>query len=510
MNVPPRRFLVVCASWLLLLPALLNATPLAAADRSFEIRFAHGAHDKPFSGRVYLFFSREREEPRRGPDWFHPEQFIARDVDDWIPGETLTFSTANAAGMLAYPVPLAEMPLDGYRAQAVVRFNPHERRIGTGPGNGYSAVSTLSTDSDGELREEFVVDELVEEQPFPETAWCRLLSVRSKLLSEFHQRDVFLEAAVLLPEHYADEDRRFPTIFTIPGFGGTHFNSRTSGPIEENNPGGVEFLRVVLDPSCPLGHHVFADSANNGPVGRALIEEFLPAYDRQFRSVADPRARFLTGHSSGGWSSLWLQVNYPDAFGGTWSTAPDPVDFRDFQRINLYAPGENMYVDRGGNPRPLARDEDQVLLTYRGFADMEWVLGPGGQLHSFEAVFSPRGPDGRPLLLWNRATGAIDPNVVRAWQRYDIRLLLERNWSTLGPKLAGKLHVFMGEIDTFYLDGATMLLKESLERLGSDAVVEIHPGKDHRTLASSELLLRIRGEMAQRFLKSFDAEPAPR
>jgi hypothetical protein len=270
----------------------------------------------------------------------------------------------------------------------------------------------------------------------------------------------------------------------------------------EENQRGVEFLRVTLDASCPLGHHVFADSANNGPVGTALVEEFIPTFDRQFRSIARPTARFLTGHSSGGWSSLWIQVTHPDFFGGTWSTAPDPVDFRDFQLINLYRESVNMYVDANEEQRPLAIVNGQVRLWYKGFADMEWTLGHGGQLHSFEAVFSPRGQDGKPLLLWDRKTGIVNTEVAKAWEKYDIRLILERNWKTLGPKLAGKLHVYVGDQDTFYLNGAVVLLKESLEKLGSNAVVEIHKGKNHSSLMTRELRNGIRSDMVQVFLKN--------
>jgi S-formylglutathione hydrolase FrmB len=290
-------------------------------------------------------------------------------------------------------------------------------------------------------------------------------------------------------------------IYEIPGFSGTHIIGRMERPIAEDNKQGVEFLRVYLDPSCPLGHHVFADSANNGPVGEALIKELIPALDKEYRSIAEPTARFLTGHSSGGWSSLWLQVTYPEFFGGTWSTAPDPVDFRDFQRINLYNPGENMYFDADGKPRPLARGGGVVRVRYRDFDHMETVLGYGGQLHSFEAAFSPRGQDGKPLLAWNRETGDVETKVTKTWEKYDIRLILEQNWKTLGPKLQGKLHVFMGDEDTFYLEGATVLLKESLEKLEGDAVVEIHQGKTHGSLMTQELRSRMRAEMVDAFLK---------
>jgi pimeloyl-ACP methyl ester carboxylesterase len=237
-------------------------------------------------------------------------------------------------------------------------------------------------------------------------------------------------------------------------------------------------------------------------VGRALIEEFVPELDRQYRTIPQSTARFLTGHSSGGWSTLWLQVTYPDTFGGTWSTAPDPVDFRDFQRIDLYRSGENMYRDREGNRRPLARHGTEVMLWYDDFDRMEETLGDGGQLHSFEAVFSPKGVDGRPRRVWDRKTGIVDTAAAELWKAYDIRLILESRWAELGPKLAGKLHVIMGEEDTFYLEGATKLLQDSQKHLGSDAVIELVPGKDHSNLLSPELRQRIRGEMVEQFLKS--------
>jgi S-formylglutathione hydrolase FrmB len=258
---------------------------------------------------------------------------------------------------------------------------------------------------------------------------------------------------------------------------------------------------VLLDPDCRTGHHVFADSANNGPYGQALIEELIPEIEKRYRGVGKPQGRFLTGHSSGGWSSLWLQVTYPDFFGGTWSTSPDPVDFRDFQRINLYASGANMFTDEQRQPRPLARMGNRVVVYYKSFSDMEVVLGRGGQLFSFEAVFSPKDGNGQPRPLWNRQTGAVDSETAKYWERYDIRLQLERHWATLGPKLQGKINVHMGDTDTFYLDGATKLLKESLARLGSDAVVEIHVGKDHGSILTAALYRRIATEMAASYRK---------
>ena len=492
----------ICLAVTVCTAAQAASTPASSGDWRLAVRFPPKTHGDAYTGRVYVFFSKRGGEPRRGPNWFRPEPFISKDVTNWKPGETLEFASGDKS-ILAFPKTLHAADLAGRHAQAVIRFNPIEREVGEGVGNGYSAVATLPEAGSGKPWPELIVDKLVPPRTFTETASRKEFTVHSRLLSDFFGRDVAISAAVVLPASYETaKARRYPTIFTIPGFGGSHYQSRGGRP-PSSGPKDVEFIRVLLDPSCPLGHDVFADSANNGPVGEALVSEFLPAFDQAFRTVADPRARFLTGHSSGGWSSLWLQVAYPESFGGTWSTSPDPVDFRDFQLIDIYSPGENMFLDHAGKERPLARMAGQVLVRYRNFSVMEDVLGPGGQLCSFEAVFSPRGRDGKPAQLWDRNTGAINADVAHAWEKYDIRLVLERNWPTLGPKLAGKLHVFMGDEDTFYLDGATKLLKKSLAQLGSDAVVEIHPGKDHMTLLGSELRERIRQEMSNAYRRAF-------
>jgi S-formylglutathione hydrolase FrmB len=486
----------------------LLAHPVAADDWRFAVKFSGTVHKEPFTGRVYIFFNNS-SEPRRGSDWFSPGQFVARDVQNWKPADALEFASSDKT-ILAYPQPLPKLDLANKSAQAVVRFNPFEREVGGGPGNGYSQVVKLGDSS--ATTPEFVVEHLVAPRRFVESETRKEFFAHSKLLSDFYGRDVSLSAAVFLPKSYrSDSATRYPTLFIIPGFGGTHYVTRSQRFVEE--AGGVEFLRVVLEPSCPLGHHVFADSANNGPVGTALVTEFLPAFDRAFRTVADPRARFLTGHSSGGWSSLWVQISHPDDFAGTWSTAPDPVDFRDFQQIDIYQPGTNMYVDAKGAERPLARIGLRPVLYYRNFCLMEDVLGPGGQLMSFEAVFGPSAPAldssritsgiRHPMPLWDRKTGAIDPVVAKAWEQYDIHLVLERNWDHLRPKLAGKLHVFMGTEDTFYLEGAARLLKQSLERLKSDAVVELIPGRHHMNLLDRKLSERIQKEMAASYLQSF-------
>lgn len=489
------------AGVLILLAA--NVVHTVAAEYAFQISFPASMRAEPFTGRVYLFFQKgDQGEPRRGPNWFNPGPMVAIDVENWKPAETLKIGTADQNRLIAFPKPLAELDLSGHRVQAVARFNPGERKVGDGAGNGHSQVASVEVVEGKPAGATLEIDQLVSPREFHENTWCKLLAVRSEQLSKFFGRDTFQQASVLLPASYHDQpERRYPVIFVVQGFGGNHFAGLRNEPVKEENEAGVEFIRVYLDADCPLGHHVFADSANNGPVGTALVRELIPELDRRFRTVAAPTARFLTGHSSGGWSTLWLQVAYPETFGGCWSTSPDPVDFRDFQRIDLYRPGENMYHDANGERRPLARSQGKVLLWYDDFDHMEELVGPGGQLHSFEAVFSPRGADGKPVRVWNRQTGAVDTAAAKAWEKYDIRLILETRWKELGPKLAGKLHVIMGDEDTFYLEGATRLLKESLEKLGSDAVVELVPGKDHGSVLTRELTQRIRSEMVQAYLR---------
>jgi hypothetical protein len=480
----------------LALACLASRTGTARAVE-FQVTFDRSVAETPFSGRVYVILGNSSlREPPAGPNWFKPDPFFALDVKDWKPDQVAVFP----GDALGYPVPPAKLARGTYWAQAVMDFARGERSFSAAPGNGYSESVQIEVDPMVGGVVHLRIDRRVPARRFKETDRVKLVEVESKLLSEFEGRPVRMRAGVVLPRSFAREPgQRYPVIYEIPGFGGTHTAAQFAASRDATNVAGTEMLYVMLDPSCHLGHHVFADSENNGPRGRALVEEFIPIIETRYRGLGVPAARFVTGHSSGGWSSLWLQVAYPDFFGGVWSTAPDPVDFRDFQRINLYKPGANMFVDQNGQARPIARRGENPVLFYKPFSDMEVVMGHGGQLGSFEAVFSPRGPDGKPKPLWDRATGRIDGEVAKSWERYDIRLVLERNWKTLAPKLAGKLHVYTGGMDTFYLEGAVVLLKQALARFGSDAVVEIVPGRDHRTLLDQALRQRIAQEMAESF-----------
>lgn len=488
-----------------LLPLLLGAGLAVAAPPTppappptIEVRFTRSACDGPFTGRVFVLAARQpiKSTPPR-QSWFKPNPLYAEDVRDWAPEQSRPFRAA-----LAHPQPFEKLPAGKYYLQAVLDLDRGSRDPLSGAGNAYSAAVAveLGKPTAGPIR--LVIDRVIPERKFTETEHVKYFEVESKQLSAFHRRPLKLRAGVVLPKSWAAQPkRRYPVVYEIPGFGGDHFMAFSADKRRATDVAGVEMIHVVLDPSCRTGHHVFADSANNGPCGSALIEELIPALEAKFRGLGVPTARFVTGHSSGGWSSLWLQVTYPDVFGGTWSTAPDSVDFRDFQLVDLYRPNENLFRDAKGELRPLGRKGSKILLRTQPFSDMETVLGRGGQLFSFEAVFSPRGADGQPRLLWNRTTGAIDPETARTWRRYDIRLRLEQDWPKLAPRLAGKLHVYMGAEDTFYLDGATRLLQQALKKLGSDAAVEIFPRRDHGNLLDANLRARIAREMAASFRK---------
>jgi hypothetical protein len=475
-------------------PARSQTAPVARTQSlAFEIKVATGLRSEPIQGRVYVFVGApyEGDTLGNGPDWFRPEPFFAVNVQSWQPGDVLTIDRA-ADG---FPGPLSELKKGRYAVRAVARVNLDTHRILDGDGNLFGPVVEADLDPANGGTVALRIDRATKPRTFHATDRIKLVELESPKLSAFYRRPIKHRAAVILPAgpSRATPDPKRPAVYIIPGFGGDHFTVEryTSG----SRSYGTDFVRIVLDPDCGTGHHVFADSATNGPRGTALVEEFIPYLERTLPVIADPRARLLNGHSSGGWSSLWLQVTYPDFFGGTWSTSPDPVDFRDFQRINIYAPGENMFRDRAGKLRPIARMGSIPMLFYERFCRMDDVIDWGGQLGSFEAVFSPAGPGGRPRKLWDRKSGAIDPEVAKAWEAYDIRLVLERNWPVLGPKLKGKIHVFMGDMDSFYLEGATKLLKESLEKLKSDAVVVIVPNRDHRTLVDAALAKRLDREM---------------
>jgi S-formylglutathione hydrolase FrmB len=459
--------------------------PDAIPCASFRLEFPPALFPDGFSGRVYVALSTRPREPRLDMgDWFSGPQVISFDVSTAKPGELLDIPTSALTFRAAS---YADIPAKPYYAQAIARVNKDSPSPGKGGGDVVSEVTKIDFDPKGAGGvATLTFSRAVKADEIKQTESIHVVEIKSELLSTFHGRDVMIRAGVHTPKDWkpipieqSDRNEPLPALYFITGFGGgAEFIRTLPNILGRGNSEGV--VLVVPDPLCFEGHSVFADSANNGPWGEALIKELIPAVESKFNAGGSGANRYVTGISSGGWGSLWLQVAYPDSFAACWSHCPDPVDFRDFQKIDIYGPDANMYKDAQGERRPLARNPaGKALLFYDDFVRQETVMGPGGQIGSFEAVFSPRGADGKPTPLFDRATGAINPIVAKAWEKYDIRLKLEREWPTIGPKIKGKVHLYAGEKDMFLLDGAAILLKDSLAKLGSDAEVTIVPGMNH-------------------------------
>jgi S-formylglutathione hydrolase FrmB len=490
-----------------ILLALVGASRGFADGPHFEVTFDPKVRGEPYTGRVYVVTTqRTRQSPLDGASWFHTQPFFAQDVTDWAPGEVLRFDPDKCLG---YPVDVDHLPAGIYRVQAVLDLNDWSHDVIQAPGNGVSEVVHLKHDPDRPAVVKLVINQTLPPLHPVDTDDIKYVRLKSGLLSKFHGRYVHLYAAVALPQAYGrDPQRRFPALYVVPGFGGTIRDQQVIQMMRDFADGaGLDAVVVYLDPDCPTGHHVFADSANNGPCGAALVTELIPYLEQRFRLIPEADARYVTGASSGGWSSLWLQITYPDTFGGVWSLSPDPVDFSAFQLLDIYDPNENAFVDPSGQPRLCSRaGAFGKALVLRDFCRLEEVLGRGGQFQSFDAVFSPRGPDGQPLRLWDRQTGRIDPQVAESWKKYDIRLVLESDWKTLGPRLRGKLHLFCGDEDDFFLERAFAKLANSLKRLGSDAYIEMVPGGRHGL--TPDVWLRALEQMKERWTERYGAQVA--
>ena len=482
---------------------------VVSADQplQFEVIINEEAHPEPFTGRVLIFFSSdEQPEPRFGSPLSDLDPVIAIDVEDQPPGTPIIFDLEEISHPegKSFPEPLDNWDPDEWYIQALADHDDRKRRnVATQPGNLYSDVSYeyINPRSSGNIV--LNINSVVTEQEPPEdTEWVEYVEVRSELLSEFHDRDVYMRAGVILPPGYHNESREYPAVYVAPGFGGRHTGAWDwiEGDYGEKWRAGdfpMPMLRIVLDPDIRYGNSTFANSDNNGPVGDALVEELIPAIEEEYRVESESGSRYVKGHSSGGWASLWLQVTYPEFFGGAWSTGPDPVDFRFMQLINIYE-HDNAYWDDHGYARPSMRIGDEIALSIREENRYEYVTGPGGQWLSWFSVFSPRGDDGKPEPLWHPVTGEIDRDVAESWKSYDIRMILEENWEDHADDLQGKIHVVGGAEDNYYLELALKKLDDFLDDKDHGGYIEIHPG-DHGSFRTPELMMRIYEEMHEQW-----------
>lgn len=420
---------------------------------------------------------------------------VGRDVRGFGARRSVVVDTRN----VAYPRSFAALKPGAYRVQAVLDRDGDYNYAGRGAGDLVSKVVTIALPLNA--TPVIPLDHAIPPEPgqfdttgLPPVAAEQITASRphlheervaSKLLTRFSGVTREMRAWVLTPPGYDPGAKvTYPTIYTAGGFGATHRlnGQQLSRQWHLMETGALPpMIWVALDFSSRTGASEFADSANNGPWGEALVGELIPALEARYRMDAKPSGRFLTGHSSGGWFALWTIVRHPELFGASWATSPDPVDFHDFLGVDLYEPAANLYRAADGAPRPLERDHGKVTRSIEEAARLERVLGhDGGQLRSFEWTFSPRGADGRPAMLFDRDTGAINPAVAAYWRnRYDIARRIEVDWPRLASDLDGKIHVVVGTADSYFLDGPVHRLDAAFRRIGGRAEFRYVPGATH-------------------------------
>jgi S-formylglutathione hydrolase FrmB len=448
----------------------------------------------PVSGRLLMFIA------PASPDGKPPESvdmqmmaltsvyIAAKEVPSLAPGALVDIDADD----IAFPAPLSLAASGKYQVQAVLDVHHSYNYDGRSAGDIVSVPATITIPFSDASAPTLTLTQVLPEPPDPLTqspevnSAIKPIDFVSPSLTSFWGREIHMRGWILLPPDYtSNPNDRYPTVYFTHGFGGTLPALRARyGPIlyDRMKQGKMpHMIWVLLDESSLTGTHEFADGVNNGPWGTALTAELIPSLESTYRMDARASGRFLQGHSSGGWATLWLQTRCPKIFGGTWSTSPDPSDFHFFSTIDLYAPHANFYRTPQGTLHPMLRDQGKPHATMQQLAQVEQVLGDyGGQLASFEWVFSPRGPDGRPAQLFNRTTGEIDPKVANYWrEHYDIVERLKSNWNTIGPDLKGKIHLFVGTDDTFYLNGAAHSLQSTLDQLGGEAQFTFLPGRSH-------------------------------
>jgi S-formylglutathione hydrolase FrmB len=458
---------------------------------------------RPSSGRVLLLLEpfTGREKARLSVNAVYPGVVsgAAQEVRDVAPGSSVLIDTDATV----FPAAFSALPGGEYLAQAYLDKDRLYNLDQGGPGDLYSAVVhvTLPLEQDVVLALDHEVPALgLWDFPnAPAQAAALRAAVRPRLeevtqrsarLSNFARARRTLRAWVLLPKDYDPAaDRTWPTVYMLGTFGATHKgNIDVAGVMNlfdvSNEP---SMIWVFPDFWTPQGPSLFADSEHSGPWGTALVEELIPALERRFKMDARPTGRLLTGHSTGGWSAVWLLTHYATTFGGAWATSPDPLDFTTFLKTDLYAPRANLYVDAAGQAKGIARNKTGIVTTVRDSVRAEEVLGPqGGVFQSWDSVFSPLDATGRPRPLFDRRTGAVDAAVAAYWHdHYDVAVYLREHWAALQPALDGKLHVLVGTDDDHYLDDSVHKLQDLMRELGAKASFEFLEGKTHNDLFSA-------------------------
>jgi hypothetical protein len=492
----------------------------------------------PVDGRLLLMVSNDdRAEPRFQISDSPSTQVIAGvDVNGMTPGVAAVVD----AGAVTYPIEsLARLPKGTYTVQALLQ--PYEtfhradgktvklptdrgegRQWNRAPGTLYSAPRKMAIDPAASGPIEIALDKVIPPIPDPpETKYIKHVRIQSERLTRFWGRPMFLGAHVLLPWGFDEHpSARYPLVidhghfpytfegfreeppdpnlapdfserFKWPGYNRTEQQQAWQFSKDWTGPGFPRFLLIQIQHANPYYDDSYAvNSENLGPYGDAINEELIPYIEQKFRGLGQGWARFLYGGSTGGWEALGVQVFYPDRYNGCFAACPDPIDFRQFTVIDIYN-DRNAYVVEGpwrSIPRPGLRNYlGHVSTTVEAMNRLELVLGErgrsGGQWDIWQAVFSPAGADGYPKPIWDKRTGVIDREVAAYWrERYDLGHILQRDWATIGPKLRGKIHIYVGEADNYFLNNAVYLVEDFLKTTKNppyEGVVDYEPRAEH-------------------------------
>jgi hypothetical protein len=477
----------------------------------------------PLDGRVILLLSHDlKREPR---DHVEPNEpldspyIFGLNVDALAPGAAVVLDDAAFGWPAAH---LSAVPSGEYLVQAVLNryetFHLADGRVlklppdmgegqhwATKPGNLYSIPTRVHIDSAHPQRITLELDSQVAAiVPKADTEFIKHVKIRSELLSKFWGRDVYIGAHVLLPKdfekhpqaryplmvfhgHYPDDISEFRTTPPDPDLKpdySTRFHLAGYNRIQQQEAYAFykkwisakfpRFIVIEIEHANPYFDDSYAvNSANLGPYGDAINHELIPEIEKRFRGLGFGWARFTYGGSTGGWEALATQVFYPDMYNGAFAACPDPIDFRAYTVINLYE-DKSAYTLTGDGlavERPAFRNYlGEVFATQRDENYMELAQGDrsrsGGQYDIWQAVFSPAGNDGYPRPIFDKVSGVIDPQVAAYWrEHYDLSHIIERDWATLAPKLQGKIHIYVGTGDNYYLTDSVYFAQARLESL---------------------------------------------
>jgi hypothetical protein len=497
--------------------ALFLFVPVAFAQ-SFSISFPAQISSQPLDGRLLLVLSTDpSDEPRNQIDDTPRSQIVfAVTVDEWQPGKAQVVD-GSAWG---YPVhSLKDLPAGDYYVQAVLnKYETFHRADGKtvklhmdqgegqhwniSPGNLYSKPVKMHVGPETRERA-LVLSEVIPPIPPPaDTKYIRHIRIQSQVLTKFWGRPMFLSACVLVPEGFDEHPQaHFPLIIFHDHFVSDFDDFRTTPPdpnlkpdysqrfhlagynrIQQEeaykfyqqwiSPGFPRVLIIKIQHANPYYDDSYAvNSANVGPFGDAIENELIPAIEKQFRGLGQGWARFVYGGSTGGWEALAVQVFYPTHYNGSFAACPDPVDFHAFENINLYD-DDNAFFLEGAHkrvPQPAMRDYlGHTLITTEDNNRYELALGDHGrsgeQFDIWQAVYGPVGDDGYPKAIFDKETGKIDHSVAEYWrEHYDIEAILEKNWAKLGPDLEGKIHIYVGADDTYFLNDAVYRMQDFID-----------------------------------------------